>query len=115
MDRKLYHRCSLVEKVISVLKRRYGSGVWSRVWWRQFRELMALCLWLVYNLERAMKLGLVLLALGQFLPQGLPSLRRRISTKPMLLILSFLLLHPSFLEEVKALPMEAYADAIALL
>ena len=55
MDQKLYHRRSLVETVISVLKRKYGSEVRSRVWWRQFRELVALCL--VYNLERAVKVS----------------------------------------------------------
>ena len=75
MDRKLYHRRSLVETVISVMKRKYGSGVRSRVWWRQFRELVALCL--VYNLERAVKLGIVLLALGRLLSQGLLSLRQK--------------------------------------
>jgi IS5 family transposase len=55
MDEKLYHRRSLVETVISVLKRTYGATVSSRVWWRQFRELVAMCL--VYNVERALKLG----------------------------------------------------------
>jgi len=80
MDRKLYHRRGLVETVISVMKRRYGSGVRSRVWWRQFRELVALCL--VYNLERAVRVGIVLLALGQLLSQGPQSLKQRISTEP---------------------------------
>jgi IS5 family transposase len=60
MDPKLYHRRSLVETVISVLKRKYGSAVRSRVWWRQFRELVAMCL--VYNIERAVKLGMSWLA-----------------------------------------------------
>jgi len=69
-----------VETVISVLKRRYGSAVRSRVWWRQFRELVALCL--VYNLERAVRVGIVLFALGQLLSQGLQSLKQRISTEP---------------------------------
>jgi hypothetical protein len=59
MDEKLYHRRSLVETVISVLKRKYGATVSSRVWWRQFRELVAMCL--VYNVERAVKLGVTLL------------------------------------------------------
>jgi len=80
MDRKLYHQRSLVETVISVMKRKYGAAVRSREWWRQFREMVAMCL--VYNLERAMKLGLILLALGRLLSQGLQSLRRRISTEP---------------------------------
>jgi IS5 family transposase len=60
MDSTLYHRRSLVETVISVLKRTYGSAVSSRVWWRQFRELVAMCL--VYNVERALKLGMSWLA-----------------------------------------------------
>ena len=80
MDWKLYHRRSLVETMISVMKRRYGDRVRSRVWWRQFRELVALCL--VYNLERAVRVGVVLLALGQLLSQGLLSLKLRISTEP---------------------------------
>jgi IS5 family transposase len=32
MDQALYHRRSLVETVISVLKRTYGDAVSSRVW-----------------------------------------------------------------------------------
>ena len=59
MDQELYHRRSLVETVISVLKRKYGATVSSRVWWRQFRELVAMCV--VYNVERALKLGVSLL------------------------------------------------------
>ncbi len=55
MDKAVSHRRSLVETVISVLKRKYGDAVSSRRWWRQFRELVAVCL--VYNLERAVKLG----------------------------------------------------------
>ncbi len=78
MDKKLYHRRSLVETVISVLKRTYGSAVRSRVWWRQFRELVAMCL--VYNLDRAVKLGVSFL--DRLLSQLLYSLQRRISTKP---------------------------------
>ncbi len=38
MDAKLYPRRSLVETVISVLKRTLGAAVRSRVWWRQFRS-----------------------------------------------------------------------------
>jgi len=58
MDPQLYHRRSLVETVISVMKRKYGAAVSSRVGWRQFRELVAMCL--VYNLDRAVKVGAVL-------------------------------------------------------
>ena len=59
MDSRTYHRRSLVETVISVLKRKYGAAVSSRIWWRQFRELVAMCV--VYNVERAVQLGVTLL------------------------------------------------------
>jgi len=78
MDAQLYHRRSLVETVISVLKRKYGAAVSSRVWWRQFRELVVRCL--VYNVERAVKLGVALLDRLWF--HLLYSLQRRISTEP---------------------------------
>jgi IS5 family transposase len=78
MDSTLYHRRSLVETVISVLKRKYGAAVSSRVWWRQFRELVAMCL--VYNVERALKLGASLL--GRLLSRLPYSPQWRISTEP---------------------------------
>jgi len=59
MDENLYHRRSLVETVISVLKRNYAATISSQLWWRQFRELVVMCL--VYNVERAVKLGVTLL------------------------------------------------------
>ncbi len=59
MDAKLYHRRSLMETVIAVLKCKYGAAVSSRVWWRQFQELVIRCL--VYNVERAVKLGMTFL------------------------------------------------------
>ncbi len=77
MDAQVYHRRSLVETVISVLKRKYGAAVSSRVWWRQFRELVAMCL--VYNVERAVKLGVSLLY--WLMSRLIYFLRRRISTK----------------------------------
>jgi hypothetical protein len=64
--------------VISVLKRKYGTAVSSRVWWRQFRELVVRCL--VYNVERAVKLGVALLDRLWF--HLLYSLQWRISTEP---------------------------------
>ena len=80
MDQKLYHQRSLVEAVISVMKRKYGAAVRSREWWRQFREMVAMCL--VYNLERAMRVGLILLACPRPAPlPGLLSLKQRISTE----------------------------------
>jgi len=78
MNEELYHRRSLVETVISVMKRKYGAAVRSRVWWRQFRELVAMCL--VYNVERTVKVGASWLA--RLLHWLLCSLQRRISTKP---------------------------------
>ncbi len=78
MDAHLYHRRSLVETVISVLKRKYGDAVSSRVWWRQFRELVAVCL--VYTRERAVKLGVTLL--DWLWARLLYFLQWRISTEP---------------------------------
>ena len=78
MDPKLDHRRNLVETVISVLERRYGSAVSSRVWWRQFRERVAMAP--VYNGERAMKTGVSLLV--QLLSRLLGFPPQRISTEP---------------------------------
>lgn len=79
MGSKLYHRRSLVETVISVLKRKYGAAVSSRGWWRQVRELVAMCL--VYNVERAVQLGVSFLDwLWSWL---LYFLQWRISTEPL--------------------------------
>lgn len=78
MSATLYHRRSVVETVISVLKRKYGATVSSRVWWRQFRELVAMCA--VYNVERAVKLGVTFL--DRLLARLLYSLQLRISTEP---------------------------------
>lgn len=78
MDAKIYHKRSLVETVISVLKRTYGDAVSSRVWWRQFRELVVMCL--VYNVERAVKLGVALL--DWLWSSLLYFLQLRISTEP---------------------------------
>jgi len=61
-----------------VLKRKYGAAVSSRVWWRQFRELVAMCV--VYNVERAVKLGVTLI--DWLLSRLLYFLQRRISTEP---------------------------------
>jgi hypothetical protein len=65
--------------VISVLKRKYGTAVSSRVWWRQFRELVVRCL--VYNVERAVKLGVALLDRLWF--HLLYFFQRRISIEPL--------------------------------
>lgn len=73
MDPKIYHRRSLVETVISVS--RYGAAVSSRVWGRQLRELVALCL--VYN--RAVRVAF----LDWLRFRLLYFLQWRISTEPM--------------------------------
>ena len=78
MDSSLYHRRSVVETVLSVLKRKYGDYVRSRVWWRQFREVVLMCL--VYNLERALEAGVVFFA--HLLTRLLCFFRKRISTEP---------------------------------
>jgi hypothetical protein len=44
MGQALYYRRSLVEMVISALKGKYGAAVSSQVWWREFRELVGICL-----------------------------------------------------------------------
>ncbi len=80
MDPELYHRRSLVETVISVLKRTLGTAVRSRVWWRQFRELVAMCL--VYNVERAVKAGVLLLV--RLFSRLICFPQQRISTEPTL-------------------------------
>ena len=49
------------------------------MWWRQFRELVALCL--VYNVERTVKLGVILPDWLWF--HLLYSLQWRISTEPL--------------------------------
>jgi IS5 family transposase len=71
MDEELYHKRSLAETVNSVIKRKYGDSVSSRVWYRQFREIVAKCV--VHNVERAVKTAIyVILVLGPIL-----ALRRR--------------------------------------
>lgn len=70
LNNKIYHQRSLVETVISVLKRKYGAAVTSRSWWRQQRELVARCL--VPNVERAVQRGVELLLwlASNLLPKG---------------------------------------------
>lgn len=59
IDKKLYHRRSLLESVNSAVKRKYGSWVRSRAWGRQFREIVAKHV--IYNIERALSLLFLLL------------------------------------------------------
>lgn len=94
MDEKIYHKRSLVETVISVMKRKYGNAVSSRVWWRQFRELVAMCL--VYNLERAVQLGVTLFV--RLLRRLLYFVQQRISTELANSIIPLLHFHLGLLE-----------------
>ena len=51
LDAELYGQRSQSETVYSCLKRKYGGVVHSRHWWKQFRELVLICI--VHNLDRA--------------------------------------------------------------
>ena len=69
MDQELYHKRSLGETVNSVIKRKYGDSVSSRVWYRQFREIVVK--YVVHNMERAIKMAIyVILVLGAILALG---------------------------------------------
>lgn len=52
LDTELYGQRSQNETVISRLKRKYGSFVRSRHWWKQFRELALGCL--THNIDKAL-------------------------------------------------------------
>jgi IS5 family transposase len=52
LDANLYGQRSQNETVNSRLKRKYGSFVRSRHWWKQFRELTIVCL--THNLDRSL-------------------------------------------------------------
>ncbi|WP_380676322.1 IS5 family transposase [Salinigranum sp. GCM10025319] len=52
LDADLYGQRSQNETVNSRLKRKYGSFVRSRHWWKQFRELTIACL--AHNLDRSL-------------------------------------------------------------
>ncbi|MEA1905052.1 MAG: IS5 family transposase [Candidatus Hadarchaeota archaeon] len=54
-DKKLYNQRNQNESVNSVIKRKYGSYVRSKIWYRQFREVFVKCI--VYNLDRAIQLS----------------------------------------------------------
>jgi hypothetical protein len=38
------------ETVYAAIKQKFGAFVWSRVWWKQFRELVIKCV--VHNIEK---------------------------------------------------------------
>lgn len=84
MDGDLYNQRNMNETVNSSIKK-YGSFVRSRVWYRQFREIMIKCV--VHNIEK----GLSFLAfLGRWVRPicRVPRGYQRISTQPRICIIS---------------------------
>lgn len=49
LDSGLYHRRNMNETVNVTIKQKFGAFVRSRLWWKQFRELVIKCV--VHNLE----------------------------------------------------------------
>jgi IS5 family transposase len=49
LNNDLYHRRNMNETVNAAIKQKFGSFVRSRLWWKQFRELVIKCI--VHNLE----------------------------------------------------------------
>jgi IS5 family transposase len=49
LDSGLYHRRNMNETVNATIKQKFGAFVRSRLWWKQFRELLIKCV--VHNLE----------------------------------------------------------------
>jgi IS5 family transposase len=55
LDSDLYHRRNMNETVNTTIKQKYGAFVRSRLWWKQFRELVIKCV--VHNLERTLAIS----------------------------------------------------------
>nr|WP_160047966.1 IS5 family transposase [Natrialba sp. INN-245] len=53
IDEALYGQRALSETVFSVIKRTLGNAVRARSWYREFREIVLMCV--VYNIKRAVK------------------------------------------------------------
>lgn len=53
MDKKLYHKRSLVETVNSCIKRKYSDTIYSKFWRNQFKEITLLAI--VYNIDRKIR------------------------------------------------------------
>ncbi|SEP25037.1 hypothetical protein SAMN05216388_105417 [Halorientalis persicus] len=53
LDSEAYGQRWMAETAFSAIKRRYGSAVRPRAWYREFRELVLTAA--VYNLEQAIK------------------------------------------------------------
>jgi hypothetical protein len=43
------------ETVNAAIKQKFGAFVWSRRWWKQFRELVIKCI--VYNFQRGLAIS----------------------------------------------------------
>ena len=50
IENDLYNQRSMTETVNSSVKRSYGSAVRAREWYREFREIVLMCL--VYNIKQ---------------------------------------------------------------
>jgi IS5 family transposase len=55
LDSDLYHRRNMSETVNAAIKQKFGAFVRSRLWWKQFRELVTKCV--VHNLERGLAIS----------------------------------------------------------
>jgi IS5 family transposase len=54
-DSDLYHRWKMNETVNAAIKQKFGAFVRSRLWWKQFRELVINCV--VHNIERGLAIS----------------------------------------------------------
>jgi IS5 family transposase len=55
LDSDLYHRRNMNETVNTAIKQKFGAFVRSRLWWKQFRELVIK--YIVHNLERSLDIS----------------------------------------------------------
>lgn len=52
LDADLYNQRNMNETVNAAIKQKFGAFVRSRIWWKQFRELVIKCI--VHNIERTL-------------------------------------------------------------
>lgn len=55
LDTDLYHQRNINETVNAAIKPKFGAFVQSRLWWKQFRELVVK--YIVHNVERSLALS----------------------------------------------------------
>jgi IS5 family transposase len=55
LDSGLYYQRNMNETVNAAIKQKFGAFVRSRLWWKQFRELVIKCV--VHNLERSLAIS----------------------------------------------------------